>query len=222
MANAKKDDPMLKMMAQMPKILELNPKSPLIEGLLERLLEMPTIEDEDDEAMAEELDLRESASILIDTALIRSGFDVHDSNTWVLANIVSVAQANVNSARYFDRIESLLRRSLGISLSAKGKSEVRPAPPVASGPLPDLDQEPVNEGTSFEVPSGLEGAQFEDWQTIKERMKDQAGEIGDKVVEQSERFSEMVKDGVHEVAEEFGIGGHGEEADDAQRGHDEL
>ena len=81
MANAKKDDPMLKMMAQIPKILELNPKSPLIEGLLERLLEMPAIEDDDDEATAEELDLRESASILIDTALIRSGFDVHDSNT---------------------------------------------------------------------------------------------------------------------------------------------
>jgi heat shock protein beta len=81
MANAKKDDPMLKMMAQMPKILELNPKSPLIEGLLERLLEMPAMDDDDEEASAEELDLRESASILIDTALIRSGFDVHDSNT---------------------------------------------------------------------------------------------------------------------------------------------
>jgi len=81
MANAKKDDPMLKMMAQMPKILELNPKSPLIEGLLERVLEMPAIDDDDEEATAEELYLRESASILIDTALIRSGFDVHDSNT---------------------------------------------------------------------------------------------------------------------------------------------
>lgn len=79
MANAKKDDPMLAMMAQMSKILELNPKSPLIEGLLERLLELPADEDEE-ETTADEVELRESAAILIDTALIRSGFNVKDSN----------------------------------------------------------------------------------------------------------------------------------------------
>jgi heat shock protein beta len=85
MANAKKDDPMLAMMAQMPKILELNPKSPLVEGLLERLLELPSFDEDNDEdetgPTADELELRESAAILIDTALIRSGFNVKDSNT---------------------------------------------------------------------------------------------------------------------------------------------
>ena len=84
MANAKKDDPMLAMMAQMPKILELNPKSPLVQGLLERLLELPTsgedIDGEDSDSTSDEVELRESAAILIDTALIRSGFNVKDSN----------------------------------------------------------------------------------------------------------------------------------------------
>ena len=84
---------MLAMMAQMPKILELNPKSPLVEGLLERLLELPSfrllelpsfdedIDEEETGPTADELELRESAAILIDTALIRSGFNVKDSNT---------------------------------------------------------------------------------------------------------------------------------------------
>ena len=115
-----------------------------------------------------------------------------------------------------------MRRSLGISLSAKTKSDVRPAPPVAYGPLPDLDQEPVNEGIGFEAPSGLDGNQFEDWQTIKERMKEQAGDLGERVVAQGQHLGEAIEDGVHEVAEEFGFGGSGEEADHVPHDHDEL
>lgn len=90
MANAKKDDPMLAMMANLPKILELNPKSPLIQGLLDRVLELPDLselegmtENHDEDATvltAEELDVRENAAILLDTALIRSGFNVKDTN----------------------------------------------------------------------------------------------------------------------------------------------
>ena len=115
-----------------------------------------------------------------------------------------------------------MRRSLGISLSAKTKSDVRPAPPVASGPLPDLDQEPVNDDIGLEVPSGLDGTQFEDWQTIKERMKEQAGDMGEKVVAQGQDLGETIKDGVREAAEEIGLGGYGEEVDYAAHGHDEL
>lgn len=58
------------------RILEINPKSPLIEGLLARVEEL-TSEEKDLEV---EKELKEVASVLIDGALVRSGFQVHDSN----------------------------------------------------------------------------------------------------------------------------------------------
>lgn len=88
MANAREDDAMLQMMMQMPKILEINPKSPLIEGLLERVHDLPAAEEDDlDESSDstftshEEEELRETVRVLLDTALIRSGFMVADTNT---------------------------------------------------------------------------------------------------------------------------------------------
>jgi HSP90 family molecular chaperone len=59
------------------RILEINPKSPLIEGLLARVEDLNSEEEKDIEA---EKELREVASILIDGALVRSGYQVHDSN----------------------------------------------------------------------------------------------------------------------------------------------
>ena len=60
------------------KLLEINPRSPLIEGLLRRVNGLPTEEDERDLDAEEEL--REVTSILIDGALVRSGFGVTDNN----------------------------------------------------------------------------------------------------------------------------------------------
>lgn len=60
------------------KNLEINPRSPLIEGLLRRVKALPTDEDERDLEAEEELE--EVASILIDGALVRSGFEVTNSN----------------------------------------------------------------------------------------------------------------------------------------------
>jgi len=59
------------------RVLEINPKSPLIEGLLARVEDLNSEEERDLEA---EKELKEVASILIDGALVRSGFQVHDSN----------------------------------------------------------------------------------------------------------------------------------------------
>lgn len=64
--------------AKKQRLLEINPRSPLIEGLLRRVEQLPS-EDEERDVEAEE-DLREVTSILIDGALVRSGFDVPDSN----------------------------------------------------------------------------------------------------------------------------------------------
>jgi heat shock protein 90kDa beta len=65
-------------------VLEINPKAPLIEGLLRRVERLPTEDEEPDLEMSEEL--REVASILIDGALVRSGFEVPDSNVCVLGS----------------------------------------------------------------------------------------------------------------------------------------
>lgn len=60
--------------AKRQKVLELNSRSPLIEGLLRRVEQL---QPEDGEA---EDELKEVASILLDGALVRSGFDVPDSD----------------------------------------------------------------------------------------------------------------------------------------------
>jgi len=90
------------------KILEINPHSPLITGLLNRVSNLST--DEDQQDLDTEAELKEVASILIDGALIRSGYGVSDNN------------------RFFTRIDKVLRRSLGVSESAQGEAEVKPAP----------------------------------------------------------------------------------------------
>lgn len=64
--------------ASKQKVLEINPRSPVIEALLKRIMALSTDENEKDEE--EETELREVANILIDGALIRSGFDVMESN----------------------------------------------------------------------------------------------------------------------------------------------
>lgn len=64
--------------AKKQKLLEINPRSPLVEGLLRRVKQLPTEEEERD--LDAEDELREVASVLIDGALVRSGFAVSDSN----------------------------------------------------------------------------------------------------------------------------------------------
>ncbi|GLB33793.1 putative hsp90 protein [Lyophyllum shimeji] len=111
--------------AMKAKALEINPRSPLIEGLLRRVEELPS-EDEEKDPEAEE-ELREIASILIDGALVRSGFEVPDSN------------------RFFSRVDKVLRRSLGVSESAPTDDTVRPAPPVD----PELPSEEESQPPAF-------------------------------------------------------------------------
>ncbi|KAF8655303.1 hypothetical protein AX16_003200 [Volvariella volvacea WC 439] len=107
--------------AMKAKVLEVNPRSPLIEGLLKRIEALPIEEDERDLEAEEEL--KEVTSILIDGALVRSGFDVLDSNS------------------FFTRVDRVLRRSLGVSETAPTDTTVKPAPPVD----PSLSEENAEE-----------------------------------------------------------------------------
>ena len=104
--------------AKKQKFLEINPRSPLIEGLLRRVKALPTEEEERD--LESEDELREVTSVLIDGALVRSGFGVPDSNS------------------FFSRVDRILRRSLGVSETAKADDTVKPAPPQSEIPI---DQE---------------------------------------------------------------------------------
>ena len=61
-------------------VLEINPRSPLIEGLLKCVAQLPAGEDTERDLEAEEEPVREVTSVLIDGALVRSGFEVPDSH----------------------------------------------------------------------------------------------------------------------------------------------
>ncbi|PCH41165.1 heat shock protein Hsp90 [Wolfiporia cocos MD-104 SS10] len=101
--------------AKKQKIMEINPRSPTIQGLLRRVEQLPP-EEEGQDLEAEE-ELREVASVLIDGALVRSGFSVPDSN------------------EFFVRVDRILRRSLGVSETAPTDTTVKPAPPVDPEPI---------------------------------------------------------------------------------------
>ncbi|OCB87541.1 heat shock protein Hsp90 [Sanghuangporus baumii] len=110
--------------AKKQKLLEINPRSPLIEGLLRRVEQLPSEDEERD--LESETELEEVATILIDGALVRSGFEVPDSN------------------EFFSRVDRVLRRSLGVSETARADDTVKPAPPVD----PEL---PSDDDSDFEA-----------------------------------------------------------------------
>ena len=111
-AGGQQEDFMRMMMKMQKKVFQINPKHPLIEGMLDRVGEF----DDQEQALKDD-DLSELVEILYDTSLVRSGFAVRDPSD------------------YFGRIESVLRRSLGVSQAAKAKVNVQPAPEVETGPV---------------------------------------------------------------------------------------
>jgi len=125
-SNSKRDKGYMHEFAMKAKFLEINPRSPLIEGLLRRVEQLPSEGEEKD--LEAENELKEITSILIDGALVRSGFEVPDSNG------------------FFTRVDRVLRRSLGVSEMAVTDTTVKPAPPVDPGlSLETSNEEPTVE-----------------------------------------------------------------------------
>lgn len=60
----------------------------------------------------------------------------------------------------------MLRRSIGVSLSAKGAAHVRPAPPIAMGPLGE-DGVDSDEDMHEDAPGDDE---WMDWHAIKDQL----------------------------------------------------
>ncbi|KAH9965878.1 Hsp90 protein-domain-containing protein [Russula dissimulans] len=108
--------------AKRQKVLELNPRSPLIEGLLRRVEQLDGEDGQRD--LEAESELKEVAATLLDGALVRSGFDVPDSDEFLI------------------RVDRVLRRSLGVSQTAPTDTNVKPAPPVDPEILDESEYEP--------------------------------------------------------------------------------
>lgn len=70
-ANSGVQDPMLEFAKSQKRVLEINPHSPLIQGLLE---EVGEVENDDEK----EKTLRETVETLLDVTFVRSGFPVED------------------------------------------------------------------------------------------------------------------------------------------------
>lgn len=136
--------------AKKQKLLEINPRSPLVEGLLRRVKQLPTEEEERD--LDAEDELREVAAVLIDGALVRSGFSVADSNAYVFLRAFFFRPAEIFD-RFFTRVDRILRRSLGVSESAPTDTRVRPAPPV-DPKLPE--DEKADDPVHIDIPEHLQ------------------------------------------------------------------
>jgi len=85
-SNSKGQDTYMQDILLKARLLEINPRSPLIEGLLHRIEALSAAEDEEKDLDLEE-ELTEVTSILIDGALVRSGFEVPDTNEYVPAYV---------------------------------------------------------------------------------------------------------------------------------------
>lgn len=56
------------------------------------------------------------------------------------------------SFRFFVRVDRVLRRSLGVSETAKADSTVKPAPPIDPNPLDEKELEAELRKPNFEIP----------------------------------------------------------------------
>lgn len=133
--NKKKENDWMFQFGKRQRILEINPKSPLIEGLLRRIERLPGPEEEKD--LEAEDELKEVVTILVDGALVRSGFEVEDSHG------------------FFTRVDRVLRRSLGVSETAPTDTTVEPAPEhVDDETVPPAEEPGATLDVDFDEESG--------------------------------------------------------------------
>ncbi|KAL8278223.1 hypothetical protein RQP46_009396 [Phenoliferia psychrophenolica] len=139
---------MANFMKTQKRTFEINPKHPLIEALLEKVEET----EGDEVAQAE---LKETVAVLWQTALVRSGFSVPDPNI------------------YFSQVEALLRKSLGVSETAKAVNAVKPAPPVDTEPIRPSEPDFVaSEAAEAKVPEFDNPNEWANWADVKKGMED--------------------------------------------------
>lgn len=178
---------MLDFIKKAKKTFEINPKHPLIQGLLTKIEELG----EEDSSATDEL--KHVVRVLWDTSLVRSGFTVPDTNS------------------YFEKIELLLRKSIGVDESEKiDVGEIKPAPPVEEGPLdarPSGNKEGAAGGDD-KIQINSDGStqktdeskqDWAEWSKVKDALKQKA--IKDDQEEQATEESKKKKDEKSEKVE---------------------
>lgn len=136
-AYAKADDSSNKFYEDQKKILELNPRHPVVKQLLKRVKdEEDKSEDEKEEFKATTVDM---ASVLIDTARLRSGYALKDQ------------------IQFSSRIEKMLRMSMGVSLDEAVEAEPEYAPDAEeTEEADDEEEEEEEEEEADEAPAAKE------------------------------------------------------------------
>eukprot|EP00037_Helgoeca_nana_P006425 m.59179 g.59179 ORF g.59179 m.59179 type:complete len:820 (+) comp17309_c0_seq1:43-2502(+) len=139
-AYAKADDSGNKFYEDQKKILELNPRHPVVKTLLQRVKDEEA-KDEDEKAEFKDTTI-DLASILIDTARLRSGYALKDQ------------------VAFSGRIEKMLRMSMGVSLDAEVEAEPEYAPDApeddAEEDGEDEDEEEAEAEAEADEPAGKE------------------------------------------------------------------
>lgn len=146
-AAAGEDNFMAQWAKSQKKTFEINPKHPLIESLLDKVELLGPNFDADDFAADE---IREVTNVLWQTALVKSGFQVPDPNA------------------YFTMIETILRKSLGVSREARARVEVKPAPPTDNSPVAEPEEDGQGGNGGFGAP---EAGEWADWSKVKDSIK---------------------------------------------------
>jgi hypothetical protein len=116
---------------------------------------------------------------------------------------------------FFERVDRALRRSLGVSETAKTETEVKPAPPQASSALPDIVEPEVDPNDFIEMKDFKESLNPELQKTFgSPRLKDRPMAF-DAVKERTRLLKEA-----EEMAAKADTQEEGEEGTDAEHKYD--
>jgi hypothetical protein len=116
---------------------------------------------------------------------------------------------------YFSQVESLLRRSLGVSSTARAKDldSIKPAPPIEVGPIrsPPANSNPIE--AEANVPKFEQEGEWANWKDLKQGLEVE-NKLKEKVEREEEEFRQLKK------KDQVVKGGEEEEEEDSV--HDEL
>jgi len=154
------------------KHMEINPKHPVIESLLEKVQEGKT------NKATEELSM-----VLFETAMLRSGYSIKDNK------------------KFADRIDRILRKNLGVELSKKVEYESKPAPEYADPEAAAKAGKKKKKSTKAKKEDGEEAEEVEEVEG-QEKEEDEAEDENVEADANTEKDTETKPEVVEEVGEE--------------------
>jgi hypothetical protein len=104
-----------------------------------------------------------------------------------------IQPGRINS--YFSQVESLLRRSLGVSSTARAKDSdsIKPAPPIEVGPIrPPVDSNSDPIEAEANVPKFEQEGEWANWKDLKQGLEVE-NKLKEKVEREEEEFRQLKK-----------------------------